>query len=113
MPCRKVTAANKYKAIAQNQIGSLHFLEKITKNTRKSKETAIHQNQLSNSSETDMTEGVKAKYKDLIQNGLTLEKRLGMPADVGKVVCLLANGGLPYGTGQVITLDGGMHIRRL
>jgi len=49
MPCRKVTAANKYKAIAQNQIGSLHFLEKITKNTRKSKETAIHQNQLSNS----------------------------------------------------------------
>jgi len=53
MPCRKVTAANKYKAIAQNQIGSLHFLEKITKNTRKSKETAIHQNQLSNSREVE------------------------------------------------------------
>lgn len=63
--------------------------------------------------ETDMTEGVKAKYNDLIQNGLTLDKRLGMPADVGKVVSLLANGGLPYGTGQVITLDGGLHVRRL
>lgn len=63
--------------------------------------------------ETDMTSGVKEKYDKLIGEGLTLEKRWGTPADIGKIVATLAAGGLPYSTGQVIYADGGIHIKRL
>lgn len=63
--------------------------------------------------ETDMTAGVKDKYDKLIDGGLTLEKRWGKPEDIGKIVAALAKGDIPYSTGQVITPDGGMGIRRL
>lgn len=63
--------------------------------------------------ETDMTSGVKEKYEKLISDGLTLEKRMGQPEDIGKVVVALAKGDIPYATGQVITPDGGMGVRRL
>ena len=62
---------------------------------------------------SDMTAGVKEKYDALIENGLTLEKRWGTPADVGKAVAILAQGKLPYATGQVLHIDGGMTIQRL
>ena len=62
---------------------------------------------------TDMTSGVKEKYDKLINEGLTLEKRWGTPEDIGKIVAALANGEIPYSTGQVIQADGGMGIRRL
>jgi 3-oxoacyl-[acyl-carrier protein] reductase len=62
---------------------------------------------------TDMTAGVKEKYDHLIANGLTIEKRWGRPDDVGKAVALLARGELPYATGQVLNIDGGMTIQRL
>jgi NAD(P)-dependent dehydrogenase (short-subunit alcohol dehydrogenase family) len=62
---------------------------------------------------TDMTAGVKQKYDDLIAAGLTLEKRWGTPADVGKCVAALARGDLPYATGQVLHIDGGMTVKRL
>jgi NAD(P)-dependent dehydrogenase (short-subunit alcohol dehydrogenase family) len=62
---------------------------------------------------TDMTEKVKSAYQERIQNGLTLEKRMGLPEDVGKVVAALAKGDLPYATGQVITVDGGLTVERL
>lgn len=61
---------------------------------------------------TDMTEKVSDKYEKLIKNGLTLEKRLGIPKDVGTIVKALANGDLPYGTGQIINIDGGLSIQR-
>src|SRR5690606_11247613 len=57
---------------------------------------------------TDMTAGVKAKYDNLIDGGLTIEKRWGTPEDIGKIVATLAEGGIPYSTGQVIFADGGM-----
>jgi 3-oxoacyl-[acyl-carrier protein] reductase len=63
--------------------------------------------------ETDMTSGVKEKYDKLINNGLTIEKRWGQPDDIGKIVNALAQGNLPYGTGQVIMVDGGLTIPRL
>jgi 3-oxoacyl-[acyl-carrier protein] reductase len=63
--------------------------------------------------ETDMTSGVKEKYDNLIEGGLTLEKRWGKPEDIGKIVAALARGDIPYATGQVISPDGGMSIRRL
>jgi len=62
---------------------------------------------------TDMTAGVTAKYDQLIADGLTLERRWGEPDDVGRVVRTLLRGDLPYATGQVLHVDGGMHIRTL
>ena len=62
---------------------------------------------------TDMTAGVKEKYDTLINGGLTIEKRWGTPEDIGKIVAALAEGDLPYATGQVIYADGGMSVRRL
>lgn len=62
---------------------------------------------------TDMTAGVTEKYDKLIAGGLTLQPRWGTPADIGKAVAMLARGELPYATGQVLTLDGGMGVRRL
>ena len=63
--------------------------------------------------DTDMTSGVKEKYDRMISEGLVVEKRWGTPQDVGKVVAALAVGDLPYGTGQVIMVDGGMTLPRL
>ena len=62
---------------------------------------------------TDMTAGVKEKYDRMIEEGLTLQRRWGVPGDVGKVVASLARGDLAYSTGQVIMVDGGMTIGRL
>jgi NAD(P)-dependent dehydrogenase (short-subunit alcohol dehydrogenase family) len=62
---------------------------------------------------TDMTAGVKEKYDAMIASGLTVERRWGMPADVGKAVVMLARGELTYATGQVLLVDGGMSLKRL
>ena len=62
---------------------------------------------------TDMTAGVTAKYDALIEQGLTLQRRWGTPQDVGKAVAMLARGDLAYSTAQVITVDGGLTVRRL
>jgi NAD(P)-dependent dehydrogenase (short-subunit alcohol dehydrogenase family) len=62
---------------------------------------------------TDMTAGVVEKYDKLFQEGISLQRRWGLPDDVGKVAAMLAQGHLPYATGQVIKVDGGLHIQRL
>lgn len=62
---------------------------------------------------TDMTAGVTEKYNKLIEEGLTVQKRWGSPEDVGKAVLALVAGYLPYSTGQVLMVDGGMTLRRL
>lgn len=62
---------------------------------------------------SDMTAGVTEKYDRLIDGGLTLQKRWGYPEDVGKAVVALAQEYLPYSTGQVINVEGGMLINRL
>lgn len=62
---------------------------------------------------TDMTEVVRQKYDALIDSGLLLEKRWGQPDDVGRAACLLARGELPYATGAVLVLDGGLTLERL
>ena len=63
--------------------------------------------------ETDMTRGVKAKYDDLIADGLTPIKRWGTPEDVGRAVVACASGLLSFSTGEVINVDGGFHLRIL
>ncbi|MGA2381160.1 MAG: 3-ketoacyl-ACP reductase [Spirochaetia bacterium] len=62
---------------------------------------------------TDMTAAVTEKYDRLIDQGLTLQKRWGTPQDVGRAVAMLARGDLPYSTGQVILVDGGVTVQRL
>ncbi|HEV2272717.1 MAG TPA: 3-ketoacyl-ACP reductase [Acidobacteriaceae bacterium] len=62
---------------------------------------------------TDMTNQVKPKYDSLIAGDLLLEKRWGTPEDVGRAVRMLVQGDLPYASGSVLTLDGGMTIPRL
>ncbi len=62
---------------------------------------------------TDMTSGVVSKYDKLIEDGLTLQGRWGYPEDVGKATAALVRGDLPYSTGQVIMVDGGMLVDRL
>ena len=61
---------------------------------------------------SDMTSVVTAKYDKLIADGLTLQKRWGMPDDVGRAVSMLVAGSLRYSTGQVINVDGGLVIER-
>ncbi len=63
---------------------------------------------------TDMTAVVTEKYDNLIFNeGILLQSRWGMPADIAKAAAMLARGDLAYSTGQIITLDGGYTVPRL
>lgn len=62
---------------------------------------------------TDMTSGVQEKYDNLFQQGLAIQRRWGTPEDVGKVATAMATGSMPYSTGQVVLVDGGMTIQRL
>lgn len=62
---------------------------------------------------TDMTAGVTALYDRLIADGLLLESRWGEPQDVGRAVAMLLRGDLPYASGAVLTLDGGLTVPRL
>ncbi len=62
---------------------------------------------------TDMTAPVKDLYDRRIVDGLVPEGRWGQPDDVGRAVCALLRGDLPYATGSVIHLDGGLSLPRL
>lgn len=63
--------------------------------------------------ETDMTAGVKEKYDPLIASGTVPMKRWGQPDDVGQGVRAFLEGGLPFSTGEVIYMDGGLRLGRL
>jgi NAD(P)-dependent dehydrogenase (short-subunit alcohol dehydrogenase family) len=63
--------------------------------------------------QTPLTEKVKDKYDRLIAEGVTPIKRWGQPEDIGKAIRAIAEGYLPFSTGQVIDVDGGFHIHRL
>ena len=62
---------------------------------------------------SDMTSGVTEKYDRLIADGLTLERRWGEPSDVGRAIAALVREDIPYATGQVLYIDGGMRIHQL
>lgn len=63
--------------------------------------------------ETDMTAPVKEKYDRLIADGLVPQKRWGTPADVGVTVESILKGLFPFTTGQILLVDGGLHLRKL
>jgi len=62
---------------------------------------------------TDMTAPVRDAYDRRIADGLVPARRWGQPGDVGRVVAALARGDLPYASGTVIHVDGGLSIPRL
>lgn len=62
---------------------------------------------------TDMTAGVKEKYDAMIAAGTVPMRRWGVPEDVGLAVGSILAGDFPYSTGEIIYLDGGLHLPRL
>ena len=62
---------------------------------------------------TDMTAPVKDAYDARIADGLVPAGRWGTADDVGRAVGGMLRGDLPYATGSVITVDGGLSIPRL
>lgn len=62
---------------------------------------------------TDMIAKVEQVYEEKIAGGLLPQKRMGEPSDVAKAIRAIADGLLDYGTGQVLNVDGGFHLRSL
>jgi NAD(P)-dependent dehydrogenase (short-subunit alcohol dehydrogenase family) len=62
---------------------------------------------------TDMTAVVKDKYDKMIADGFIPQGRWGTAEDVGRAVSALLKGSLPFSTGEVINVDGGLHLERL
>ena len=62
---------------------------------------------------TAMTVVAAGKYDRLIAEGLTPEARWGEPEDVGRAVATLAQGLIPFSTGDAFHIDGGLHIPKL
>ena len=60
-----------------------------------------------------MTAGVRETYDARIANGLVPERRWGQPEDVGRAVAALLRGDIPYATGTVLHVDGGLTIPTL
>ena len=63
--------------------------------------------------DTDMTAHVRDVYDTRITEGLVPDRRWGLPEDVGRAVAALVRGDVPYATGTVINVDGGLSIPRL
>lgn len=62
---------------------------------------------------TDMTSAVKGKYDQQLAGGLVPMRRWGTSEDVGKAVRTILSGEFPFSTGEVIYIDGGLHIQSL
>lgn len=62
---------------------------------------------------TDMTAGVREIYDRRIADGLIPERRWGQADDIGRAVGALLRGDLPYATGTILHVDGGLSIPRL
>jgi 3-oxoacyl-[acyl-carrier protein] reductase len=59
--------------------------------------------------ETEMTAQLPQAAKDELSRQIPLGRH-GQPADVAAVVLFLASGSAAYITGQVLQVDGGMHM---
>jgi NAD(P)-dependent dehydrogenase (short-subunit alcohol dehydrogenase family) len=62
---------------------------------------------------TDMTSPATAKYDALIVQGNVLPARWGTPEDVATAVASIAEGRLPFATGEIINVGGGLHLHRV
>ncbi len=61
---------------------------------------------------TDLTKAVINTYRKRAEEGLCLFPRVGQPEELGTVIASLASNKIPYTTGQVISVDGGMLVPR-
>ena len=60
---------------------------------------------------SDMSRTSAAKYDPIIAAGNVVPmRRWGEPSGVGAAVAALACGAIPFSTGEVVHVDGGMHI---
>jgi len=59
--------------------------------------------------DTAMTQGLSQDVKDALLKQIPLQ-RLGQPTDVAEAVCFLASEAAGYMTGQVLHVNGGMHM---
>jgi 3-oxoacyl-[acyl-carrier protein] reductase len=62
---------------------------------------------------TDMTEPATATYDRFIANDGVPLKRWGTPDDIGTTVATIALGRLPFATGEVLNVGGGLHLHRV
>jgi NAD(P)-dependent dehydrogenase (short-subunit alcohol dehydrogenase family) len=62
---------------------------------------------------TDMTAPFRDLYDRRIAEGLVPSRRWGEAEDVGRAVAALVRGDVPYATGTVIHVDGGLSVPRL
>jgi NAD(P)-dependent dehydrogenase (short-subunit alcohol dehydrogenase family) len=62
---------------------------------------------------TEMSRKVWDSYGDAIKSGVSLTRRWGESEDVGQVIGALASGALPFCTGTVVPVGGGLHVHRL
>ena len=58
---------------------------------------------------TEMTDALPQQAKDMALQMIPL-KRMGGPKDVAAVVAFLASEAASYITGQVVSVDGGLHM---
>lgn len=64
--------------------------------------------------ETDMTAEVFEKYSAQIDDGqLSVIRRWGQPEDIARGVATLATGAMPFSTGDIYHIGGGMQLHRL
>jgi NAD(P)-dependent dehydrogenase (short-subunit alcohol dehydrogenase family) len=62
---------------------------------------------------TDMTAPAREKYDRYIADDGVPMRRWGEPADVAAAVATIARGGLPFTTGEIVNVGGGMHLHRV
>ena len=63
---------------------------------------------------TDMTADVRDRYSDAVEQGqLSAIRRWGQPSDIARGVASLATGAIPFSTGDIFNIGGGMQIHRL
>ncbi len=58
--------------------------------------------------QTEMTDVLPQQAKDMALDQIPM-KRFGQPGDIAKAVAFLASDASNYITGQVLSVDGGMH----
>ncbi|MBX3567483.1 MAG: 3-ketoacyl-ACP reductase [Rhizobiaceae bacterium] len=64
--------------------------------------------------QTDMTADVYEKYSVQVDAGqLSAIRRWGQPEDIGRAVATLATGSMPFSTGDIYHIGGGMQLHRL
>ena len=62
---------------------------------------------------TEMTAPARAKYDALIADGGVPLERWGEPADVGATGATIARGLIPFATGEVLNVGGGVQLHRI